>query len=319
MFTSRLVLALTVGLGLSLSACVGGQSSDFDVQMDAPSKKAMGNGGGLNGGLPAAVGPCIDGIALAAHSVVGDDGSGNLNSDIHGFRCAGYKDPGAYDYTTDGPDYLNRPLDFVPPPWPQTGNEIVETMVWAGVSEHTDIEYTNPAGTFTYTGEGFLDTHWESTKIQQDDAVSDFISVVVAKLNAYPIPVPILLEGDSIIRDDPQGEYTVLESAIVAKVRRQGRSARQRDPVLQGQPRRARVRRREHLLRRAHLPRPRQRVLRAQHGCLARGDVKYHCVNDQGAPAKITDSGVRCNGRPLLRVWVKPGALAADPASPCHI
>lgn len=324
MFSKPSFLALTVGIGLSLalSACAGGDDSDPDFDGDAPEKTPMNGGNGFNGGLPTAVGPCIKGIALAAWNEQGRI-SGNFNPNMHKFRCAGYISTDPYVPASDGPVYANRPLDVVPPLPNVTENDVVESMVWAGVSANETVTYTNPGNgqVFPYQGRGFLSTAWEGQRISNSPGLSDFIALVVAKMNAFPTPVPLYVEGDHIVRDDPQGNYTVLESVIVASYGVNMLPT----PWAAG----------EILFFKANLPARECRdpeTYYKQRTChdpvngscvpglqvLSESDLPTWCVNGEGAPAQtLYDKGLTCMGHPAFRVWVKEGALKVDASSPC--
>lgn len=320
MFSKRSFLALTVGFGLSLSACAGEHDSDTDFDVDAPEKAPMNGGNGWNGGYPKAVGPCIKGIALAAWSEPGAV-DGDLNPAIHKFRCAGYIDPGSYTTVGDGPDYIHRPLDVIPPLLNAAENDVVESMVWAGVTVDETVRYTDPNNVNTvvnYKGLGFLARPWEDQKLDTTDSLSDFIAVVVAKMNAFPTPVDVYVEGDHIVRNDSRGEYTVLESVIAVNY-----------SVLNQMPAG------EILFFKGNLPTSECRDAAAYYdertchdqslgSCvpgldvLTEADLPTWCEDIDGNPAQhLTDKGLKCMGRPVFRVWVKEGALLADPTSPC--
>lgn len=329
MFSTRSFVAVTVSLGLSLSACVSEPDIDSDIAGEAPEMQPMNGGQGYNGGLPTAVGPCMKGIALAAASVPGidpnDEKQLRLNPLLSKFRCAGYTDAAPYtaaDLAADAPnDYVNRPLNVA---LPNSENDVIESMVWAGVTRDVEIDYTDPLATqpplnqaHPYFGRGFLATPWETTPIQTNAGLGDFVALMTAKMNAWSTPIPIYVESERIVAEDPQGEYNVLESVIASNYR-----------VVNG------VVHGEILFFKAPLAEDecnnqaeyydKRTCHNANAYCipgldvLTEADLPTYCtLKDGGTPQSLLDKGLECMGQPVFRVWVPSGALKSVPGSPC--
>lgn len=320
MFFKRLLLALSVGFGLSLCACTGEQDSDFAT--DTPEKQPMDGNQGGNGGPPAIVGPCLRGIALGAWYAEGRD-NGWLNTDMGNVTCAGNFVSGPYDAAADAPSYYNRPLDFQP--LGHAHNYVIHNMVWSGVAKGESVlvpEIDNGGSEVfaEYFGEGFIDHNWADTPITDLTTLSTFMAVNLAKLNPYPTSVPVFLDGRHIAGEEPQGSYTVLETIIVADCQLNGYGL----PVC------------EHHIWKQNLPAAEcddptlyynQRLLidpiTGQTG-LAGTEVRSHnkiiedCTDESGNPTNVDADVAYCLGLPVVKVWVQPGALASVPGSACE-
>lgn len=213
------LLALTIGLGLSLSACAGEQGGDLDdgegegaetpeLDADTPEMKPMDGGTGVNGGAPAA--DCIKGMVYAMTWYQGWDPNTTPFS-MWGFSSNSYNP--ALDWVRCDGTIQNPGNAAYPSPKITSRQDALKEMAWAG-SHSTHGITASPS---THWGNGWFTQSWAAAPISAADA--DLLGGLIAsKWNMTTVQIRVEadgLVGPATTTGADLSTYSLQESMVV--------------------------------------------------------------------------------------------------------